>query len=84
MSIKPSFYRHLDLYHFYKYSTKFLNVLFSPNSVLTPINTYALKSKILMSNVIKKALNGFSDGAVLSHRHAAYKSALNLALHDSL
>lgn len=35
-----------------------------------------------MSNVIKKALNGFSDGAVLSHRHAAYKSALNLALHD--
>lgn len=36
-----------------------------------------------MSNVIKKALNGFSDGAVLSHRHAAYKSALNLALHDS-
>ena len=47
-------------------------------------NTYALKSKILMSNVIKKALNGFSDGAVLSHRHAAYKLALNRVLHDSL
>ena len=37
MSKKPSFFRHLDLYHFYKYSTKFLIVQYDPNSVLTPI-----------------------------------------------